>query len=288
MRLVLAALLASIGLIVAATVSNAAPGAVRSGLFDYDRSAPLGVAFAQKVTRAGIVQQELSYQATASLRLKALFVHPSSGGPWPLVIWSPGYGGDRRQQLPEALTLARGGAASLLIDEIPLTWDCRQVQHDLGIHVDYVISRRRAVDLAGSLANVDAKRIAASGFSRGAAVTADLAGVERRIHFFVLRSGRGHFSGYIPMFCASLSPAEQRAYIAAIGVVDPVRWVGKASGATFLIQDGTKDELSPRGDVLALYAAAKGRKELRWYRADHPLNAAATAERDRWLLDHLK
>ena len=54
-----------------------------------------------------------------------------------------------------------------------------------------------------------------------------------------------------------------------------------------LVQNGTKDELTPRADVLALYAAAKGPKELRWYDAGHNLNAGAAAYRQQWLLRQL-
>jgi hypothetical protein len=53
------------------------------------------------------------------------------------------------------------------------------------------------------------------------------------------------------------------------------------------MQNGTADFLSPRADVLALYAAARAPKELRWYPASHDLNAAASAYRLQWLIAHL-
>ena len=152
----------------------------------------------------------------------------------------------------------------------------------------YVVRRRRAVDVAETLPNVDPKRIAASGFSRGAAVTAALAGVEHRIHAFVLRSrARPSSSEDVPIFCTKLGPAELGPYVATLGVVDPVRWLRKATGAAVLLQNGAKDALSPRADVLALYAAARKPKELRWYPAGHDLNRAATTYRAQWLLRHL-
>ena len=98
--IVLTSLIAIVGLALGATVSSATPTSPRTGLFQYDRSAPLDVVYGVTVTRQAIVRQELSYQATPSLRLKASFVHPVSGGPWTLVIWSPGMAGARRQQLP--------------------------------------------------------------------------------------------------------------------------------------------------------------------------------------------
>jgi fermentation-respiration switch protein FrsA (DUF1100 family) len=289
-RIALATFVAALSVALGAAVSTASPSTGSGGLFDYDRTAPLDATFSEPVSWpvwGGVVRQTVSYRATTSLRLKAFFVHPASGGPWPLVIWSPGAGGDRRQQLPEAIDLARSDVASLLIDEAPLG-NCHDAQHEVDLHVSYVISRRRAVDLAQTLPNVDTTRIAASGFSRGAAVTAALAGVEHRIHTFVLESGRGHLTGYLPIFCTNLGPAELGPYVATLGVVDPVRWLRKATGAAVLLQNGTKDTLSPRADVLALYAAARKPRELRWYPAGHELNRAATTYRAQWLLRQLQ
>ena len=79
--------------------------------------------------------------------------------------------------MPEAVNLARSGGASLLIDAPPNRTPCRD---DLALYVNYVVSRRRAVDLAATLPNVDATRIAAGGFSFGAEITATLSGVDHR------------------------------------------------------------------------------------------------------------
>jgi fermentation-respiration switch protein FrsA (DUF1100 family) len=76
-----------------------------------------------------------------------------------------------------------------------------------------------------------------------------------------------------------------KAYIAGTQVVDPVHWVGHARGA-LLMQNGTRDDLVTRADVLALYNAAHQPKELHWYVAGHLLNGKATADRVQWLLHH--
>jgi len=276
----------AIGLALRASDGRANQNAGTGGLFDYDRSAPLGVVSGKTTTTSqGVVREELSYLAGASLRLKAYFVHPASDGPWPLVIWSPGAGGDRNEQLPQAFELARNGGASLLVDAPPIRTPCRK---DLQLYVNYVVSRRRAIDLAARLPNVDAKRIAAAGFSFGAEITATLSGVDHRIAAFSLSSGRGHHTGFVRIFCESLGAAKLDAYVAEISVVDPVRWVGRAKRSAMLIQNGTRDELTPRPDVLALYKASRKPKELRWYPAGHDLNLAATKYRAQWLLRQLR
>jgi dienelactone hydrolase len=263
----------------------AATSAAGGGLFGYDATLPLNAAFGTPTTSDGIVRQPFAYDATESLRLDGIFVHPSSGGPWPLVIWSPGAGGDRTQQMPDATAAAKSGLASLLVDTPPLS-NCRDGRADLESVVAYVVSRRRAIDLAQTLPNVDAKRLAAAGFSLGAEVTASLAGVDHRIAAFALKSGRGHLSGFARIVCASLGP-KLGDYMATLAPVDPVRWSGSAVHASFLLQNGTQDDLTPRPDVLALYRSVHGAKELRWYPASHNLTAAASADRLRWLLARL-
>jgi len=267
--------------------ADATPSTAGPQPFGYDASAPLDVVLGQSLSSQGIVRQELTYAVTPSLRLKAYFVHPASGGPWPLVIWSPGYGGDRRQQLPEARATARLGVASLLVDETFPAKSCDAAE-DLRAFTSNVVSRRRAVDLAGTLSNVDSTRIAAAGFSYGASIAAALSGVEHRIVAVALKSGRGHFTGYATTFCRSLGRQGLALYTRQLGGVDAVHWVRSATHGAFLIQNGTADSLSPRPDVLALYAAARGVKELRWYPAGHDLNAAATAYRVQWLVRRLR
>jgi hypothetical protein len=153
-----------------ALVANARVGDVAGShatIFDYDAAVPLGLVLGGSSSSQGIVKQNLSFRATDSLRLSAYFVHPASRGPWPLVIWSPGAGGDRNQQLPDARAAAQEGLASLLIDA-PKFSNCRNADTDLHAYVSYVVSRRRAIDLARKLPGVDSKRIAAAGFSQGA------------------------------------------------------------------------------------------------------------------------
>jgi len=263
-------------------------GARAPALFDYDHSASLEVAWGRTAVSHNIARQDLTFSAAKRARIAAYFVHPLSGAPWPLVIWTPGRGGDRREELGDADALARRGVASLLVDPPAREVVTCDAAKDLAIFTSYVVGRRRAVDLALTLPDVDRKRIAAAGFSYGASVTAVLAGVEHRIRAFALKSGRAHHTGFMRLACPQLGQKKLDAYVEKLSVIDPINWVPKAAGPAFLIQDGTRDPFNPRADVLALYHAAHGPKELRFYTADHPLNAAATAYRSQWLLRQLR
>jgi dienelactone hydrolase len=278
---------------VAALALATSPAAGTSGArvpapFDYDHSAPLEVAWGRTVVSHDIARQDLKFSTARRARIAAYFVHPLASASWPLVIWTPGRGGDRSEELGDANALARNGVASLLVDPAaPEVVTCDATK-DLAIFTGYVVGRRRAVDLALTLPNVDGKRIAAAGFSYGASVTAVLAGVEHRIRAFALKSGRAHHTGFMRLACPQLGEKKLDAYVQKLSAIDPINWVPKATGPAFLIQDGTRDPFNPRADVLTLYRAAHGPKELRFYAADHPLNAAATAYRARWLLRELR
>ena len=281
---------AAVGAVALATSPPAGTSSARGpgSLFDYDRSAPLEVAWGKTTVSHNIAHQDLRFSAAKRARVAAYFVHPLAGAPWPLVLWTPGRGEGRGQELGDADALARNGVASLLVDPpAPEVVTCDAAK-DLAIFTRYVVGRRRAVDLALTLPNVDGKRIAAAGFSYGASVTAVLAGVEHRIRAFALKSGRAHHTGFMRLACPQLGQKELDAYVEKLSAIDPIKWVPKATGPAFLIQDGTRDPFNPRADVLALYRAAHGPKELRLYAADHPLNAAATAYRARWLLRELQ
>ena len=279
----IAASAVALGLITC-TAAAATPPA---SLFDYDRAAPLRLGFGKDLNSQGVLSQDVRFDAV-SVRLKAYFVHPRSGGPWPLVVWTPGNGGDRREELPDAYALARVGIASLLVDPPSGELVRCKADEDLDVYVRYVVSRRRAVDVAERLPNVDATRIAAAGFSFGASVTATLAGVEHRFSAFVVESGRGHHTGFMRKVCESLPKRAFAAYARKLGVVDPVRWLPGAGRSAMLIQQGIRDPWTTKADVRALYDAARRPKELRRYRAGHELNRAAFRYRVAWLRRHLR
>jgi len=277
-----------IALLGAAAAATSLARPTSPALFAYDHSAPLKVSWGRSVTAGAVVQRDFAFDALAGKRVAGYFVHPKNGAPWPLVLWTPGRGGDRSEELPDAVALARHGVASLLVDPpTPEVVTCNP-KVDLSIFVRYVVGRRRAVDLALTLPGIDRTRIAAAGFSYGSSVTAVLAGVEPRIGAFALKSGRAHHTGFMRLACAQLGAAALDTYVTRLSVVDPIRWAPMATRAAFLIQDGTKDPFNPRGDVVALYRAVRGNKELHFYPAGHELNASAAAYRLEWLRRRLQ
>jgi dienelactone hydrolase len=254
--------------------------------FSYDRSRPLALRLGASESNAGVVRQALSFDAGFG-RKAGFWIHPAGSGPWPVVLFSPGSDGDATSQLPDAERLARRGIAALTVAPPRLLVSCRAAA-DVRAYSNYVVGRRRALDLLAQLPGADASRVAAVGFSFGAAVTATLAGVDHRLRGAAIQSGRAHLSAPIGTFCRRLGAKRLKAYVHAYSVVDPVRYVGRAAPAALLFQNGTQDPISPRADVDALVRAASSPKEQRWYEAGHDLNSRAHEELDDWLVRILR
>jgi hypothetical protein len=70
-------------------------------------------------------------------------------------------------------------------------------------------------------------------------------------------------------------------------IVDPLRYVGRATGSGLLLQDGRRDQVVPRSALEAMATAAPRGMTLRWYDADHGLNAKAYHDQIEWLVQKL-
>jgi dienelactone hydrolase len=248
--------------------------------FSYDKQRPLALRLGPATTTDGVVRQPLTFDAGRG-RKAGYWTHPAGSGPWPVVLFSPGSDGTVSTQLPDADRLARRGIASLTVAPPRPLITCR-ARADVRAYVSYVIGRRRALDLLARLSGADRKRVAAVGFSYGAAVTATLAGVDHRLRGAVVQSGRAHLSVPLGAYCRSSS------YRRAFAVVDPVRHIRRSSPVSLLFQNGRSDPISPAADVTALVGAAGDPKEQRLYDAGHELDDAARTERDDWLAQLLQ
>jgi predicted esterase len=176
-------------------------------------------------------------------------------------------------------TVVAGIGSLTVAPPAPLT-TCRAAA-DVRTYVNYVIGRGRALDVLAKLRGAGTHRVAAVGFSFGAAVTATLVGVDHRLRGAVIQSGRAHLSAPLGAYCQS------SAYASAFGVVDPIHYVSHSAPAALLFQNGRQDPISPQGDVDRLVRSAGGTKEQRWYDAGHELNDQARVDSNAWLVQLL-
>jgi hypothetical protein len=94
-----------------------------------------------------------------------------------------------------------------------------------------------------------------------------------------MSGGATPISVYAARAPASLRPTIRR----YLTVVDPLRYVGRANPSGLLLQDGRRDQVVPRSALDAVASAAPRGTTVRWYDADHGLNAKAYHDQLAWL-----
>jgi cephalosporin-C deacetylase-like acetyl esterase len=267
-------------------------------MFDYDRRAPLDVKEHSVEEREGAKVYDLSYASPRGGRVTAYLVAPATKGRNVGIIFAHPAGGDRKSFLPEALTLAKAGAVSLLIDDPsarPAEWRRRmfvftEPENDRATYIQAIIDLRRGVDLLAARPDVDAKRLGFVGFSFGATLGGILAGVERRIKAYALMGTASRLtdfwrSGQTPSLerlRASITKEQLDKYIETIAPFDVIHYIGQAAPSATLFQFGRRDANVPENLALEFYRAGSEPKEIKWWDGGHELNDEAMRHRAEW------
>jgi pimeloyl-ACP methyl ester carboxylesterase len=181
---------------------------------------------------------------------------------YPVVFFQHGSDGSRVDFVPEALEVARLGAAALLID-------APQAESLRGSVIGNVVAWRRALDLLARREDVDPERVAFVGLSYGAAIGGLLAAAEPRIESFVLVSGPPRLRGHQMRDLA------------------PARWVARSPHGELFFQAGRRDEVLAQVDLEDYFEAASEPKRIRWYDAGHVPGDRARQDRLRWISERL-
>lgn len=259
----------------------------RAGLFDYDRSAPLGFRDRGRINHGyPIAVRDISYASPKGGRVPGYLIVPPGPGRHPAVIYMHGSGGTRLDFVVPGTWMAARGAVALTIaspaarSREAAVAATRSLERQRDLTVQNVVDLRRAVDLLRSLPEVDPNRIAYVGYSAGARTGAILAGVEHRIKAYDLLSG----GASPPAEYARAAPQRLRARITRVlGSVDPLRYVRRAGPSTLFFQDGRRDRVVPQKALVALARAGSRPKQVRWYDTGHGLDAQAYRDQLRWL-----
>jgi dipeptidyl aminopeptidase/acylaminoacyl peptidase len=167
-------------------------------LFDYDAKQPLDLKQKQLEERPWARVSAIEYASPRGGRVTGFLVEPKATGMHPAIVfghWGPG---NATEFLPEAITYARAGVVSVMIDYPwvrPAPWRKKieapetRSEQDRDTEAQAVIDLRRAFDLLLVRPDVDPKRIAYVGHSYGAQWGAILSAVDRRMCATVLVGG---------------------------------------------------------------------------------------------------
>jgi uncharacterized protein len=257
-------------------------------LFAYDRAAPLELQTRPLEEREGVAVQSISFASPKGGRVNGRLFVPRGSGPFAGVVLAHGAPGTSEAFTGRAVYIARHGAVVIAIDAPfnrrpggPVTL----TPQDSVEQVQLIVDLQRAVDLLLARPDVDAARLAYVGRSYGGATGALFAGVERRLATYVIASADGGVTtrATVPGAPRPPVPEEQfRAWLASMDPIEGYRFVGRANAPIFF-QNGRRDAVVTPERAEALHAAATGAKEVRWYDAEHALNAEAYVDQLRWL-----
>jgi len=264
-----------------------------SSVFAYDRRRPPDLVAGGTEMRGSAVITDVTYQTLTGTRRAAYLVTPSkvSGGPHPAVLFvhwyePPNPTSSRKEFLPDAVELAGDSVISLLIDTMwsdPDWFTSRDPENDLGHSIEQVKELRRALDILGSRPGVAPSRVFYVGHDFGAMYGALVAGLEApRLKGFVFMAGTRSFSDWFLLW-PKRDDAAKAETIRRLAPLDPTRHLAATGDLPMLFQFATRDKFVTKPAAEALVASARGPKEVRWYDAEHGLNAEATRDRLAWL-----
>ena len=237
--------------------------------------------------------RDVTFPGSAGDTIPAYIVTPNKGGPFPAVLyvhWLGEVRSDRTEFLEEALSLARKGVKSLLVQAPwadPGWFAKRKLGDDFEFSVRQVKDLGRALDVLLAQPDVDARRVAYVGHDFGAMYGAGMLSFDRRVRFAVLMAATPVFSDWF-LLGTKLPAEEQSRYVEHMAAFDASRFLPASAVSEFLFQFSTRDKYVPRAAAEAFAAAATGAKEVLWYDAPHSLDAKAQRDRMAWLLKRLE
>jgi dienelactone hydrolase len=236
--------------------------------------------------------------------VSAWLVTPSGAGPFGGMLYLHGSETDRDDLLDEAMAMATGGVASIVMDA---PWvregEARGSEagnyfapdEEVAMMERVVTDLRAAIDVLVRDAGVDPERIGFMGHSWGASTGAILAAVDERPIAFALVTGRPSWTDYLrseedgqlASIVSILEPAEWDAYLDALAPFDATAHLPGTDGSELLLQFGTADDVVTPDAADAFARAAPEGTTVQTYDAGHVLDAEATGARIAWLIARL-
>jgi predicted esterase len=255
-------------------------------MFAYNASQPLGLETTPAEAQPGCSVDAVWFdvgddQATGYL------VTPQGEGPFPVVVYAPGWQTDVVMFMDDAVALAQEGYAGLLLQEPAwATYWSFDPRADCEAVVQTVTQARRGLDLLATLPQIDAQRIGFVGWSNGAHLCGGvLAGVDERIKAYVLIGMARPVTNYRGL--SGLPKGAKGDQVAAeLALWDPVNYLGRNRGAAFLLLSGKGDSNAVQ-DAKAFLAAAPKPKTWRVYSGGHSATPAANKFWQAWMLKNL-
>ena len=264
--------------------------------FEYDRAKAFNLRVTKSETRDGVRVDDVSFANLAGGRTDAYLVASAKRGKTAGALFVHWYEAEsplsnRKQFLEEAVALAKHGLTSLLVAtpwSDPQWYAKRDVARDYENSVDEVKELRRAMDLLLEQPNVGTRRIAWVGHDFGAMYGILAAAAGPKPTAIALQAFAPSFNDWFFFNQKQLTAEQKQQAMDRLTPLDPIRYLPQLDKTPVLLQFANKDVYVPREKAEALYAAARGPKQILWYQAGHGLNDQASLDRQAWLRKMLR
>jgi predicted esterase len=232
---------------------------------------------------------DISYASPRGGRVNAYAVIPSAVAHPAGIVWQHWGQGDRSSMIPEALSMARRGAASILINSPqnrPNPPQAKTPEEGFALWLQDAVDIRRAADALVESYGVPVTQLAYVGHSYGATLGGVVAVGERRFRALVLMGGFASISESI-VHPKTGSPGDQ--HLAEVySAIDAEKFIGQAAPAALFLQFARYDRFITEEQANRYAKAASTPKQVRWYDCGHEFNdAQSTADREDWLAQQL-
>jgi dienelactone hydrolase len=268
----------------------------RAALFDYDAKIDLQVEVIGTEERDGVTVQDITFVPIPDeAPVKAYIITPNDKAEQLAgILWGHWLGeknSNRTQFLEEAVSLAREGVVSVLIDTPwanPEWYRQRsaKLDEDYESGVQQIIRFRRAMDLLLAQSNVDPERIAFVGHDYSGMYGMVASAVDNRASAYVFTAVAPSF--YDWAFFRS-KPKDEAAYRAENDVIEPMAYLPFITGDILFQFAGNDFYVKEDRRQLALDTAPASTKSILYEKADHAMDEPDIAEeRDAWLREQLE
>lgn len=277
-------------------------GAAQATPFDYDVRQGLDWRDSLVATTDGIEEYRFSFQSPKGGRATGRLYRPAGMAPGtrlPGLIFGHGAPGNTDNLASRAEYFAAKGFVVAGIDAAFARRDPRQpiafAARDSADQVQTIVDHRRLVDALAARSDVDAQRIGYLGISYGGAVGGALAGVEPRIHAYILAVGdlgfASHFKAangsWMRNFLGDIPDRQLAAWERALDPVSGTTWFPRADGRKIFLQSNTRDEAVLPHVARAFHAVAPTGTRIQWYESTHRLTPQHYVDQLRFLHEKL-
>ncbi len=260
--------------------------------FDYPAERPIDVRQVSSNDRSGVTVQEITYAKAGEGRNAATLVIPPkpASAQHPAVLFvhwyePPNPTSNRTEFVDDAVELGGLGTVSLLIDtpwSNPKWFPTRDSEKDYEMSVGQVKEIRRAVDVLLAQPGIDRTKVACVGHDFGAMYGAIAAAADPRLTHFVFMAGTRSFSDWF-LYSPKREGDARARVIATLAPLDPIAFLPRIAPRPVLLQFGKKDKFVSNEAAASMADATGSPKTVKYYDAEHALNAEATRDRQAWL-----